>query len=244
MNEEQRRKAEEIVKNSKLKEIEKKYALYTHLGNVETSGIYQLPYKVVKDYNATCIEKGHAFITDVYPLPGYPSDERPIFNYPGDFNVDIPVYGGGDSIYLKEEHQRTLTAFTEQYEKDFNDAKTWDYYFLHLLQGYDFDSFTIFDFYGENREEMTQADLQLTKNYYKRKQKQYTENPGDYLNVEPTYTDKERNKYTMSSYLVNYDEETLKKHYDSLSDSIKKYVAYEDVTSVLANGGSSEELPK
>ena len=236
MNEEQRRKAEEIVKNSKIEEIEKKYALYLHLDTVEEVSKYNLPYKVLKEHHKNEIGKGYARICSLYPLPGYPKDERPMFNYPNDYNEDNPTYGGGTSDKLKAEHKQILDDFIAKYEKDFNDTQVWDYYLIHLLKGYDFNTFTVFDFYGENKE-VPQADLSLLRKYYTRKQKEFESNPGNYLSEEPTYTEKERREYSHGTHLVRYSDEVIQKHFDSMNDKARKHThSVDEIEKVLLNG--------
>ena len=244
MNEEQIRKAEEIVKNSTVKEIEKKYALYEHLATIEEVEKYKLPYRVLIDQKKNIIGKGYTQVSDTYPLPGYPKADRPIFNYPIDYIDDNPTYKGADSEKLKDANKQVLLSFIDKYRHDWSNADTneWDYYLIHLLANYDFDSFTVFDFYGENKE-IPQADLDLLRKYYKRKQKQFTDNPSKYFNNEPTYTNEERKKYSFSTHLVKYSDEVIKKYDEetSNSDSAKwvkdKYGNLKTSTpSILENG--------
>ena len=253
MTEEQRIKAEEIVKHSAVDEIEKKYALYEHLATIEEVEKYHLPYRILKDHKKDRFNKGYADIGNLYPLPGYPRDKRPLFNYPNDYDTDVIEYMGGDSSKLKAEHKQTLYDFIKTYSHNYDDwlenNSVWRYNFLHLLAPYDFMTFTVFDFYGDKRE-ISQADLSLLQKTYTRFKDEYLSNPGAYLQDEPTYTDQERKQYTHTSHLVKYDEELVnaykKKCYDNASDRARHYMEMSSdldiYPTILANGTVNDTL--
>lgn len=191
-----------------------KYLAYIqHKEACKAMSRYHIPYRVYLDYlkrpdKILKDNKCYIKINPLYPKPGYKSDEIKAVCADCDFKPQeeqeesTAVDEGRYSLdNLKPEVQREVLRIIEPMKMwGFMDDK-WKYYFLHFLKGYDFNTFTEFDFSGTNGE-MTAPDLGLLKNIYERLSWEYNQSPDDYMNDEPTISISEYGMYRNEPFIL------------------------------------------
>lgn len=143
-------------------------------------------------YNPT----GKLMLNPCWPNPGYPID-RIIKVTKEEF--DIPKDGSRafDDMYsiknLKPEVREQVLQVSERYKvwRNIFDGN-WEKYFLKFLKGYNFKSFTCFDFFGATIGEVDpdiglvdESQIILMQRIYERLQNEYNENPSKYEYEDP-----------------------------------------------------------
>ena len=219
LTDEQRMKAE-VALLPNMEDLEKMLAYERHEKAVGSMDRYGLPYRVYLDYlkrwdDMGIYERGNTVkINRMYPLCGYPIDKIPTFTL-DDLRQETQVDERGYSKYLpfawetlSDDAQVKATTATEPLLPWHPFDEKWRYYFLHFLTGYQFDTFTEFDFYGTQGEH-EKGDISLLQKTFARWQREYAENPKAYMQEEPTTTPAEKAKYTDRPYNVLWDKNTL-----------------------------------
>lgn len=165
--------------------------------------IYKLPYRVYYDYLRKRAHEpsGTVMLNPCYPDPGYPI-EGILKVSKDDFIINKETMKPGAEPYcyenLKPEYQdvvdRISTRWSPWLKLNSCFDKEWEKYFLKLLNGYDFESFSCFDFFGGALAEadeqygcVTAAEVEILKNIYTRMKEQYLANPESYNLTEPIY---------------------------------------------------------
>lgn len=212
MTSEQKEKAALVVMKQMHEDMEKHNALMNHKRALEIWNNFWIPYKVAKDYLKT---KSHNVIniTDCYPEPGYPINADRVKVRVG---VDtLP----NDKFTPNEEKQAEIEQYRAKYRKwrfaydDKDGFREWEYRFAHFFEGYDFETFTSFDFVGSN--ELQPCDLLLLQKFYKRIGNEYEKNRNAYIQTEPIYKDEYKHLFTDNIYDLVY-EGTAKAERDAL----------------------------
>ena len=131
-----------------------------------------------------------------WPNPGYPIDR--IIKVSKD-EFDIPKDGSRsfEDMYslknLKPEVREQVLQVSDRYKvwRNIFD-ENWEKYFLKFLKGYNFESFTCFDFFGATIGEVDpdiglvdESQIILMQRIYERLQSEYNENPSKYEYEDP-----------------------------------------------------------
>lgn len=219
LTEEQRIKAQ-ITLLSQTEDKEKAYALIRHKKACLGMKWYGIPYRVYLDYlkrwdTKTPEEQNETVcINPMYPLNGYPRSKLKTVTL-DDLREDLPEDNRllpFESIEtLKPEVQREIIRTIEPLKQWVLFDDNWRYYFLHFLNGYDYMSFTEFDFYGTNEHSdiYTSQDISLLKKIYGRYQEEYNKDTTLYMSTEPATSKTEKAQYTDLPFNVVLDKETL-----------------------------------
>lgn len=178
--------------------------------------VYKLPYRVYYDYLRKRANEpsDKLMLNPCYPDPGYPI-EGILKVSKDDFIIskeDMATKKGAD-LYCYENLNPECQEIVNRIKKRWSPwerlealfSAEWEQTFLHLLNGYDFNSFSCFDFFGGSLTEandqydcVTTAEIEIMRHIYTRHKEKYLENPEKYKPNEPL----NREEY---SYLF-YDE--------------------------------------
>lgn len=181
---------------------------------------YGLPYKVYYDYLKSRYEhpRETVEINPCYPMPGYPVDKTVQVKH-DDFNLE----------YLKEKDAKQPASLEQVYiyENLYEDKKvlvdivkhdlkqwevydnTWKEYFLMYLVGYDFGTFTEFDFIGKSGE-LGAGEVSLLRHIYKRLQREYEQKKDSLVLQEPKYEEQFSFLYQDKPFTIIWDLKTAK----------------------------------
>lgn len=196
-------------------DLVKAAAVQEHLFTMQMVNVYNLPFKILRDYykkygykylksTDTAHNDSIVLLNRCYPRPGYLIDKLIGVNtsdinllegrFADDLN-DLKLVIKDDR--LKEEVESTAA---EQHLWDLSTAaghKHWEYYFAHFLASAHFDEYSYLDWWGERtpNEVMTQAQQDRIA-YWKRLQRAYLRNPENYMQEEPQYLPEYEGKYT------------------------------------------------
>lgn len=220
LTEKQKEQAERVLLGLSHDDLMKYRALKRHEAAVVMWQKYAIPYKVAYDYLKRDLSSV-VRINPCYPLPGYPKDKfKPIL-------VHVPQDTLQDGVTPNEEKQReieelekALSKYRQPYESnERTTSECWDdvwcYKYGHLLVDYNINSFTCFDFHGGS-EKMNEADEGLMRNIYERRQETYQRNASKYIACEPEYKPEYDNLYTLTLYVLVYENEAEKERKELL----------------------------
>ena len=209
MTEEQKRKAEEalMLRLPMYQNFEKEIAFRNHQTAIEWIEQYGLPYRISLDYlKEYDHSKGFICINPNYPYPGYlKADLIHLDPYNDCIPYDPdkePDENGYHELFLSpkdaatrqkiREHNKALRPWNLSTPKG---LERWKYYFAHLLNGADLDSYSSFDWFGVKAAAYNKE--QENKIYFwKCLQADYYMNPNNYLQKEPKESD-----YNLADYI-------------------------------------------
>ena len=218
LTEEQRRKGA-IALLPSVDDLEKYHALEIHKRACkEGMTLYGLPFRVYLDYlkrwdNMTLEERNTIVeINPCYPDEGYPLERVRVVT-PDDIDnsqISAEVMPFDNIGTLKKSIQAEIMRDIVEPLRKWNPLDdNWKRYFSHLLVGYDFMSFTEFDFTGATGD-MTPEDLGLLQNIYARVLTEYEDRVlDDYITEEPRTTKERKQKYHDKPYRVLWDKDTI-----------------------------------
>ena len=224
LTEEQKAKGQ-IALLPTIEDFEKARALDRHNEAVRGMELYGLPYRCYLDYlkywdnNDMPYEERitYVMINPCYPEEGYPLDKVRVVT-PDDIDMDnaprnekgrIEILPFEDISTLKLSVQKEILHDIEPLRKWKILDDNWKRYFSHFLKGYDFESFTEFDFAGTSGQ-MGKEDLGLLRNIYARVLKEYENKALDnYIEEEPRTTPERLKRYTNNPYRVVWDKKTI-----------------------------------
>ena len=232
---------------------EKEHALELHKQACTGMELYGLPYRVYLDYLKNWDNNGmiyeerltYVLINPCYPDEGYPLDKVKRVT-PDDIDESklTPHILPFDSIdTLKKQVQNEIIRdVIEPLRKWKILDDNWKRYFSHFLVGYDFESFTEFDFSGTTGK-MTPNDLGLLRNIYARVLKEYEDRVLDgYLTEEPRTTKERRKQYTDKPYRVLWDRDTIEER-ENLTKQLGIEPSYTDEEYDIVFGMDDTEEP-
>lgn len=248
LTDEQRMKAE-VALLPNMEDLEKMQAYERHEKALGCMDRYGLPYRAYIDYlkrwdSMSIYERGNTVkINRMYPLCGYPVDKIPTFTtddlrqeMQADANGRIPLPFSWET--LTDDAQVKATTATEKLLPWQPLDDKWKYYFLHFLTGYDFATFTEFDFYG-TQGEREQGEISLLRKTFARWQKEYDANPTAYMQEEPTTTPAEKANYTEYPYNILWDRETLVER-ERLTNQMGIKPTYTDAEKAIVYGTDAD----
>jgi len=218
--------------------------------------LYGLPFRVYFDYlkrvdNMSGAERDNIIlINPCYPDEGYPRDKVRVVT-PDDIDMDnAPKNENGrsellpfdDICTLKTSVQKEILHETEPLRKWHIHDDNWKRYFSHFLVGYDFESFTEFDFTGETGK-ATKEDIELLRHIYARLQREYEGRVlDDYLTEEPTTTKERKRRYTDKPYRAVWDKDTIEER-ERLTEQLGIEPSYTDEEYDIVFGDKPFEEP-
>lgn len=203
------------IEESKIKAYERHNTAKTWLA------LYGLPYRVALDYlkkwdNETLPHK-HVFINPCYPLMGYRVKDLPCIIYPNEFIMPERVQGETRTLADLVNEWKGLNGYPKPDILEMAQEQTehmrpwknklddnWKKYFAHFLGGYDFKSFSEFDFTGEQGT-TPEPDINLLRNIYTRIASEYNANKDAYMNDEPLINVEDINEYSEVCYKRIYE---------------------------------------
>jgi hypothetical protein len=223
LTDEQKQKAVYALLPS-IEDLERAHVFELHKQAVkEGMRLYGLPFRVYFDYLKRIDNMGYeernniVLINPCYPEEGYPLDKIRIVtlddldmsNIPRDDNGYMDLLPFEDISTLKTSVQNEILHDIEPLRKWHIHDDNWKRYFSHFLVGYDFDSFTEFDFTGVSGK-ATSEDIQLLRHIYTRLQREYEERVLDgYLTEEPRTNEERKRRYTDKPYKILLDKDTI-----------------------------------
>ena len=169
--------AKEALAQQTMRELQKRLALSEHLENERLVEILHLPYRVIKEQGRLYQERGEmppnqyypknwSTVTPFWEWVQYAHPElAPIFVQDSRFDECIKfMFNGMDNLGEENytEHYKALRSEYEQAQRAFDDEGKRRYYLARFLQGYDFGSFTAFDFFGNTRH--SNKDVEVFRN--------------------------------------------------------------------------------
>lgn len=232
LTKEQQHKAQMKILEQMWDDIEKAQALENHKQSQRAMNEYGLPYRVYLDYLKSDKYRDCVRINPCYPFPGYevdslmyiPTDD---FIHPNNDGKPIALADLFSINALKDDTKQIVLKYIAEHRQWVINDDRWKYYFLHFLVGYDFKSFNEVDFWG-TKGTMHPGDIQLLRNVYTRLQKEYTDNPGNYMQSEPLLSDYDEDKYHGKPFLIAWSREELE---EKQSLEYKMKVAKESILS-------------
>lgn len=191
-------------------DLEKHRALERHNKACTGMQLYGLPYRVYLDYlkwfdTLTKTEKENVvMINPMYPRNGYPKERLLMIT---DEDIDFRDMDILNVTYenLKPETQSKVAKCIKDLREWELNSDTWRYNFLHFLSGYDFRTFTEFDFFGTQNEWNDETDISLLRKAYTGYKEDFESNPDNYLVNEPTTNKAEKGKYTDKPFIWLHD---------------------------------------
>ena len=227
-------------------DLQKHIAFENHKTAMRWAHEYMIPYRIGLDIlknpeYGNGPDAKHTYPNPCYPLPGYPRKELLTYVYPDDFIEDeqtnndeemtgfYPVQG----LRLNTEYDRQAQEHAKQFRKWLElFTPEWEYCFFHLFEGYDFNTFTEFDFFGTKDKE-TDSDIALMQKVYSRYQAEYIASKDKYLNIEPIYTPDEKELYTDIYFNYILDKDTFRAN-EELDKQLR--ITHTDTETVTVNG--------
>ena len=196
-------KAKEVLLHKQIQDGIKKMEYNLHCERVKDVTRLGLPYKVIKEQSKHCIDKGEIPPNVFYPLnksmiqpflewleQNHPDiskickdDKNKWFNFiidnskaePGQ-PTSLEKYFSDDYIKLRNEYEDSCKVFNNDTSEGIAKRK---YYMAHFLQGYDLDTFTLFDLLG-----VAKADSEQVEGFrheLKELQADFEQNPQNYF---------------------------------------------------------------
>lgn len=211
LTEEQKRKAM-IALLKKGEDLDRMVALRQHKRAKQAFTRYGLPYRVyldnLKRYEDIEIKKrDYVPINDCYPLPGYPIQNIIEVDFMDFDRTEIREVNPGVEYLNPDVKERVCIVMRNNIPCPLF-SEEWEYNFLHFLKGYDFKSFTDFDFIGETGT-MQLGDIRLLQKHYAEYQKKYESNPENYRQQEPPYLPEYKEQYSDYPYRIVHDKDTM-----------------------------------
>lgn len=206
----------------KAEELDKSWALQCHRTALEWVKRYNLPYKICKQYIGH--PENHAGVVQInpcYPMPGYPVKDLLTFSLE-DLDSENPEYytteeegkHAGERIYnwryfdemplpraladRVEEHNRQFMTWDLQTDAG---RKEWERQFAHFLEGYDIDSFSAWDMFGDPH--AAENALEEKKRYYRGILLRFRTSKEAYRATDPVYLEEYADEYTDRAYLIS-----------------------------------------
>lgn len=221
LTEEQRKKAEEALnpfsKLPMLQNFEKEIAYNNHVTAIKWIEQYNLPYRIslnyLKEYDH---RKGFIHINPNYPYPGYKKSDLIHLDPYNDcipYDPDKePDKNGYYELFLSPKEEATRQQIREHNKTlrpwDLSTAaglEKWKYYFAHLLNAVDLESFNSFDWFGikaaaYNKEQENKI------NFWKCLQADYYLHQDNFMQKEPIEADYDLDDYTNLEFVPDWKE--------------------------------------
>lgn len=225
---EQRLKAELKLLDKRFEDIKRERAKADSEQARKGMKLYGLPYRIYLDYikvgDGIRKKNGEISLSEIYPLQGYPVDDVRVIKYPSDFDnnkIDAyvqscPLNSDGKRMLklfptnerfiddgIKAELEQLHTELISKYKSWDVYGGEWEYLFLRFLDGYDFNTFGEFEFYGTVGK-YNDADINNLRKQYTALQGKYKANKGKYLGI-PTYDTDNEEQYFNNYYRIVWE---------------------------------------
>ena len=217
--------AQKAIAEASIKEIGNRLHLANHDEATHSMERYGLPYRIYFD-DIENIYRSHQYITEMYPLYRYPKDEvfkltihdfdkAAVVSIIKDYDCNRRYHTnslGEQSIWhlgyhdlycmetMKADIRKTILDHFESIRGWSLYDDNWKRYFLCYLQGYDFNTFTYFDFYGIPED----TDPQPLRDRYIQLQSEY--DPSTHLEPIPETPEADQRNYDYRPYEIIWNE--------------------------------------
>lgn len=218
LTQEQTIKARKALARLNNEDEEKQQALEWHKQAKKAFENYGLPYRVYFNYLKDRHNNGSDTIpiNPCYPMPGYPA-EQVIKVTCDDFNITNEDLEGSRTLedvytfeHLCEDKQKAVTILKCRVKPWKTLDENWKKYFSVFLLGYDFYTFSEFDFMGEVGV-LNRGELKLMQNYYSNAvMGEYAKHKDDYLLEVPKWEPEYNYLYSESPFELIWDKDTIR----------------------------------